>query len=293
MRDALTRFGFVRIVGHEIDDLMIRSVYERFEKFFSGDQLTKAMSASAAGGQRGFTALGVEHAKDQYEPDLKEFYHVGRELPPGHPLSDSYPNNVWPANIPELRAACLALYEALDACAGTLLESLALGFALPAETFSSMLRLGNSILRALHYPPLAAPGQGELGTGMAVRAASHEDINLITLLCEATDAGLEILTREGLWLAVPAHKGEIIVNAGDMLARVTNDVVPATTHRVVTPDSVSHRHRYALPYFAHPYPTCDLSVHPAFIEAEAPARYPPTTAAMFLEERLNEIGLIS
>lgn len=290
LRDALTQFGFVRIGGHQIDKDLILELYREFEKFFSRDSPEKALCASAAGGQRGFTAFGIEHAKQQREPDLKEFYHVGRELPPDHPLRAHYPDNIWPKDIPELRAASLALYDALDACAGTLLESLALGFELPKETFSGMLRDGNSILRALHYPPLAkAPS----ATDRAVRAAPHEDINLITLLCEATDAGLEILTREGQWLAIPAHVGEIIVDAGDMLARVTNDVVPAATHRVITPDAVRDRHRYSLPYFAHPYPDCDLSVHEAFVEPETPAKYPPTTAAAFLEERLKEIGLIS
>lgn len=288
LRAALTEFGFVRIVGHQIDEALIQSVYRAFETFFSGDEGNKALCNSAAGGQRGFTAFGLEHAKDQSEPDLKEFYHVGRELPPNHPLRARYPDNIWPADIPGLRAASLALYDALDTCAGSLLESLALSFELPEGTFTGMLREGNSILRVLHYPPLA-----EAATGEAMRAAPHEDINLITLLCDATDAGLEILTQQGDWLAVPACAGEIVVDAGDMLARVTNDVVPATTHRVVTPDSARHRDRYSLPYFAHPYPACDLSVLQAFVGPNSPAKYPPISAAAFLDERLKEIGLIS
>lgn len=292
LRDALTRFGFVRIRGHEIDQGLIRRVFGEFEEFFSGSDPEKLRCASAAGGQRGFTSFGVEHAKDHPEPDLKEFYHVGRELPQRHRLRPQYPDNIWPANAPALRSQSLALYAALDGCAATLLESLALGFELPIETFSAMLHEGNSILRALHYPPLSPPLSGS-GTNKAIRAAPHEDINLITLLCEATDAGLEILTRDGAWLRVPALEGEIVVDAGDMLSRITNDVVPAATHRVVTPDAVRDRHRYSLPYFAHPYPDCDLSVHEAFVSAETPAKYPPITAAVFLEERLKQIGLIS
>jgi isopenicillin N synthase-like dioxygenase len=288
LRAALSEFGFVRITGHEIDEKLIGRVYRGFETFFLSDEASKALCNSAAGGQRGFTGFGLEHAKDQSEPDLKEFYHVGRELPSNHPLRAQYPGNIWPADIPGLRAASLALYAALDTCAGTLLESLALSFELPEGVFTGMLRDGNSILRALHYPPLTQPTMDG-----AVRAAPHEDINFITLLCGATDAGLEILTRNGEWLAVPACAGEIVVDAGDMLARVTNDIVPAATHRVVTPDSVRDRHRYSLPYFAHPYPACDLRVLQAFVGPNAPAKYPPITAAAFLEQRLKEIGLIS
>jgi isopenicillin N synthase-like dioxygenase len=283
-----------------------------YERFFSAGDREKAKCASIAGGQRGFTAFGIEHAKDQSEPDQKEFYHVGRELGQDHPLRDQYPENIWPDSIPELRHTSLALYDALDACARALLESLALAFDLPGETFSAMLNDGNSILRALHYPPTdqpptdqpptdhpptdhppAEPIVGESDDPKDQRAAPHEDINLITLLCEATDTGLEILTLDGHWLAVPAHPGEIIVDAGDMLSRVTDGVIPATTHRVVSSPETRDRHRYSLPFFAHPFPACDLSVHPSFVAPGARAKYAPITAAAFLNERLKEIGLIA
>lgn len=302
LKNALTQFGFVRVVGHQIDPRLIRRVYESYERFFSGSEQEKAKCASEAGGQRGFTPFGIEHAKDRSEPDQKEFYHVGRELDPDHPLRAQYPDNIWPDGILELRGATLSLYDALDACARRLLESLALGFQLPRETFSRMLRDGNSILRALHYPPVPPlpPAQSRTNSTTpdpldrpALRAAPHEDINLITLLCEATDAGLEILTHDGRWLAVPAHPGEIIVDAGDMLSRVTNGVIPSTTHRVVASRETRDRHRFSLPFFAHPFPDCDLSVHEAFVAPGAQPNHPPITAAAFLNERLREIGLIA
>jgi isopenicillin N synthase-like dioxygenase len=293
LRTALVEFGFVRITGHGINAECIRDVYDAFEAFFAGSDAEKALSASAEGGQRGFTPFGIEHAKDQSTPDSKEFFHVGRELPAGHPLRKQYPDNVWPKDNAKLRTASLAIYEALDRCASELLESLALAFALPVQTFSQMLRDGNSILRSLHYPPLLGTAAADTWTGDGFRAAPHEDINLITLLCEATDPGLEILTRDGKWLAVPAHPGEIIVDAGDMLSRVTNNVIPSATHRVVSTAATTARHRYSLPYFAHPFPDCDLSVLHAFVEPGTDALYPPITAGTFLEERLREIGLIS
>jgi len=146
-------------------------------------------------------------------------------------------------------------------------------------------RVGNSILRVIHYPPV------EPESAPAVRAAAHEDINLITLLCEATDSGLEILTRDGEWMPVETGPGQIVVDAGDMLSRFTNETVPATTHRVVNPLENAARDRYSMPFFVHPYPACDLTIQERFVSADNPARYPPITAGAFLEQRLREIGL--
>ena len=287
LRDALVDSGFVRLEGHGIDPDLVSRTFRTFETFFGLPEHLKASYSGSPGGQRGFTPFGVEHAKDHLAPDLKEFYHVGRQLDPGHPLGSEYPANIWPEELPDLRSDCIALYEALDQCATSLLEALALGFRLPPDTFSRMLVDGNSILRILHYPPHeACPGD------QAIRAAPHEDINLITLLCEASEAGLEILDREGNWLSVECHPGEIVADAGDMLSRIVNDVIPATTHRVVSPDRTCDRHRYAMPYFAHPYPDCDLSVHEAFTAADRPAQFPPINARDFLNQRLREIGLI-
>jgi isopenicillin N synthase-like dioxygenase len=92
---------------------------------------------------------------------------------------------------------------------------------------------------------------------------------------------------------VEVPRGQIIADSGDMLSRMTNDVVPATTHRVVTTSGTAPRHRYALPFFAHPRPECDLSVLPAFVSEDRPRRHPPITAAAFLSQRLREIGLVS
>lgn len=291
LRDALVHFGFVRIEGHGIDPELISSVYADFAHFFSLEESEKRKSESAVGGQRGYTPFGVEHAKDQAAADLKAFFHVGRELAPDHPLARVYPPNVWPEVPTTLRAHSLALYDALDRCAATLLASLERSCALPPGTLSRMLVDGNSILRALHYPPVPPVPPSTAGAA-GVRAAAHEDINLITLLCEATDAGLEIQGRDGSWLPVPALPGEIVVDAGDMLSRVTNDVIPATTHRVVTPEGSEQRDRYSLPFFAHPAPDCDLSVLPQFVPAGEAPKHAPITAGAFLQERLREIGLL-
>jgi isopenicillin N synthase-like dioxygenase len=148
-----------------------------------------------------------------------------------------------------------------------------------------MLDDNNSVLRVLHYPPVPAripPG--------SLRAAPHEDINLLTLLVAAQGPGLQLLDRDGRWLPVETDRHNLIVDSGDMLARITNERIPATTHRVVNPrgDNVS---RYSMPFFLHPNSRAMLSCLPG-CEGDG-ARYPDIRAADFLAERLREIGLLA
>lgn len=303
LRDGLCGLGFVALTGHGIEADLVSSVYRHFARFFAQGESEKLVCAGVPGGQRGFTPFGVEHAKGQARADLKEFFHVGQPRPEeafGGPALlpgilaevSSYERNVWPTDAEPLRTDCLRMFRALEACATTLLEALAAGFDLPPDAFAEMLRGGNSILRALHYPPV---GQG--APEGALRAAPHEDINLITLLCEASDSGLEILppgaAAEDAWVPVAVPPGQIVVDSGDMLTRVTNGVIPATTHRVVNPHGAGDGHRYSLPFFAHPRPSCDLSVMEAFVAHDRPPAWPPTTAEAFLRERLEEIGLLA
>lgn len=285
--EGLEEFGFVTVEDHGIDQDLIRRTYARFQELFRLDVETKRKYGQIKGGQRGYTAFGSENAKGNPVADLKEFWHTGRELPAGHPFRAEYPDNVWPAEVPELAATVLALYRQLDSCVDTFLHALAEYFGLPRQTFSSMVQDGNSVLRAIHYPPLPDDADPR-----AVRAAAHEDINMITLLVEATSSGLELLTRQGEWLPITALEGQIVVDAGDMLSRVTNHVIPATTHRVVNPAGKGNEPRYSLPFFVHPYAACDLTALEAFVSDERPRRDPPITAGEFLNQRLREIGLL-
>ena len=291
--EGLTEFGFLNVEGHGVDAALVRRAYDLWRRFFELPDEVKRRYVVGVGGARGYTAFGVEHAKDNPHPDLKEFWHVGQDaaaaaaLPPGHPAREEYPANLWPEDeVPGIKEPTLALYRNLERCAGTILEALADHFGLPRDTFSGMMTNGNSILRILHYP--AVPGAVD---PHSVRAAAHEDINLITLLCEATDSGLEILTREGEWLPVETGPGQIVVDAGDMLSRATNQVIPATTHRVVNPPSGVSSERYSMPFFVHPFSACRLDVMDGFVAPGEAPRFPPISAGEFLEERLYEIGL--
>ncbi|HEY9722658.1 MAG TPA: 2-oxoglutarate and iron-dependent oxygenase domain-containing protein [Oscillatoriaceae cyanobacterium] len=285
--DGLREFGFVAVEGHPIDRALIRRAYDLFAQYFALPSENKSRYGGVAGGARGYTGFGKEHAKDQKVGDLKEFWHIGRELAAGHPYRAEYADNVWPSEMPELKDVTLTLFAQLDHTAEVLLRALGDYFQLDdRETFVKAVKDGNSVMRAIHYPPLRPEMDPR-----AVRAAAHEDINMITILCEATDGGLEILTHEGEWIEIDALEGQLVVDSGDMLSRFTNDVIPATTHRVVNPKG-ENRERYSLPFFVHPYSGFNLECLPCCNTAENPAKYPPITAGEFLTQRLREIGLL-
>jgi isopenicillin N synthase-like dioxygenase len=127
-----------------------------------------------------------------------------------------------------------------------------------------------------------------------VRAGAHEDINVITLLLGAEEAGLEVLDRDGRWLPINAPQGAVVCNIGDMLQRLTNHVLPSTTHRVVNPPPERRGvSRYSTPFFLHFEPDYVIRTLPSCVDRRRPDRYPePITADEFLKQRLREIRLL-
>ncbi len=276
-------FGFIILKDHKVSRELLHRAYETSAAFFALPEDYK-MQFFRADGQRGYTPFGREHAKDSKYPDLKEFWHVGRELEEGSPLVDVYPHNMWPDKPENFRETYLELYNALEEAGLVMLEALAPSLDVPRDYFRDMATDGNSILRLLHYPPI--PEGVEPGS---IRAAAHEDINLITILVAANGAGLELLDRDGNWLPVETDPDNLIVDAGDMLARVCNDVIPATTHRVVNPKDGGNESRYSMPFFMHPRSDAMLSCIPS-CRGDG-VKYPDITADDFLQQRLREIGL--
>ena len=285
--DAIQNLGFVRVTGHSLNPDTVREAYQVARDFFYRDPEFKNRYLIPGGaGQRGYTPHKAESAKGADVPDLKEFWHVGREFPSDHPLSSVYPPNIWPAEMQHFRQTLLEMFNQLEECSFVLLAGLSMYLQQEESLLGDMARDGNSILRVLHYPSLddttVIPG--------AVRAAAHEDINLITLLITSTASGLQILTREGTWLDVNAQPGEIVADSGDMLSRLTNGVIPATTHRVVNPDDMSSN-RFSMPFFVHPRPEVSLRVLDNCRGPRFPNPPPDITAQGFLDERLEELGL--
>jgi isopenicillin N synthase-like dioxygenase len=258
---SLVGTGFAVVAGHPISPELMREVYREWEGFFaSPDKHHYTFDPKV---QDGYFPYRSENAKGQVQKDLKEFFHV-------------YPRTVLPAGVSE---ATRRLYRELTELASVLLGLIheemptevraRLSMPLPRMIEGSE----QTLFRILHYPPL--DGSEEEG---AVRAAAHEDINLITLLVAATAPGLQVLDASGRWRDVPADPGSIVVNSGDMLQMATGGHFRSTTHRVVNPPGEGARQpRLSMPLFLHPRPEVRLSeTH---------------TAGSYLDERLREIGL--
>ncbi len=284
---SFERYGFAVISEHGLSQAMLDAALGQAKALFALPEAEKSAYAIPGGaGQRGYTPFGREAAKGATIQDLKEFWHVGRELAPGSHPHAIMPANLWPRELPDFRPATLALYQALDELGGRILQAIAHHLHVARDAFDEPTREGNSILRLLHYPPVPADAAG-------VRAGAHEDINVITLLLGAEEAGLELLDRDGCWLAVQPPTGAIVCNIGDMLQRLTNHVLPSTTHRVVNPSSDRRGvSRYSMPFFLHFRPDFVIETLPGCITPQRPDRYPePITADAYLRQRLSEIGL--
>ena len=284
---AYREWGFAGIRNHGISQALIDSAYDVFVRFFAlPEDIKKRYHIPGSGGARGYTPFGVETAKGAKHFDLKEFWHVGREIRDAK-YADVMPENLWPTEVAEFRERALALYEALDALGSRVLSALALHIGLPEHYFADKTNNGNSILRPIHYPPITADDIPN------VRAGAHEDINLITLLVGASAAGLEVKSQQGEWVPFTSDADTIVVNIGDMLQRLTNHVYPSTTHRVVNPPGGQARKpRYSTPFFLHPNPDFLIDVLPSCVSADNLSRYPEAiTAHGYLLERLKEIKL--
>lgn len=286
--ESFRTFGFALVRDHGLDAALVARAWDLTAQFFALPESEKRrFLIPGQGGARGYTAFGTEIAKGARAHDLKEFWHVGRDLPPGHPLSDSMPPNVWPARPEGFRETFEELYAEMDRVGAIVLSRIAVWLGLDPHWFDPAIADGNSVLRLLHYPPVPHVEGG------AIRAGAHEDINLITLLLGAEEAGLELLMREGKWLAVDPPEGALVINIGDMLQRLTNHVLPSTTHRVRNPEGERSRHsRYSMPFFLHLRSDFRFVTLPQCITPENPDRYPVSiTADDYLQERLREIGL--
>lgn len=283
---ALKDVGFFSLIDHNINPDLINGAYKISQEFFELPLKTKNLYDIKDQGKRGFTSFRKESAKNNDTPDLKEFYHVGQELNPNNPLYDIYPKNVFPVEYPDFKETMLMLYRELEECSVSVLKAAALYLNEQENLFSDMVKDGNTILRAIHYPKVEEgkfPG--------SIRAAAHEDINFITFLCESTAPGLELLQSDGTWLPIYKLNGQIIVNSSDMLSNISNGIFKSTTHRVVNPEPNKNVARFSMPCFIHPRSEVDLSPLISCIEEVGEQRTRSISAGDFLQERLKQLGL--
>lgn len=261
--DSLRDTGFAVITHHPLNMALVGEVFKEWEGFFAGEDKHNYRYNPVP--QDGYYPFEVaEKAKGYNVLDIKEFYHY-------------YPWGQYPAN---LSNKTRQLYDQMNPLAITLLSwieahtpsEIAEQFS---EPLSHMIKDSpNTVLRILHYPPLTgAEAQG------AVRAADHEDINLITILPAATSPGLQVKDKHGKWHDVPCDPGSLVVNSGDMLQECTRGYYKATTHRVCNPtDATANQSRLSMPLFLHPRDEVVLS-----------ERY---TRLSYLTERLKELGTL-
>lgn len=289
--EAYHNIGFVAIKNHGLNDDLTEELYKSIQAFFAlPDDVKAKYEHPELHGQRGYVSKGKERAKGRSIGDLKEFYHIGQIKDSEEAIIKTYPDNVWPDEVPDFEKHCTTTFKALEKTGLTLLRAIALYLGLEETYFEDKASRGNSILRAIHYFPIEDENMLKAG---AVRAAEHGDINLITLLMGASAAGLEVLRRDGEWIPITALPDQIIVNVGDMLARLTNDKLKSTIHRVVNPPNEKlGTSRFSIPFFMHPRVDMDLTCLPNCIDKENPKKYEDISAGDFLYQRLVEIGLI-
>lgn len=285
--DAFRTSGFVGVVNHGVPSELVDRFYSLSKAFFALPNVEKQKyEVPGLAGQRGYTSFGKEHAKHSTVGDLKEFYQIGQTVEDGDAVEGEYPPNVQVSEHPEFARTGDELYRAFEQSGGYLLEAIALYLGLDRDYFNGKIHNGNSILRAIHYPPITHE------PASAIRAEQHEDINLITLLVGASAGGLQILDLGNQWLDIVPEENEIVVNVGDMLQRLTNDYLKSTTHRVVNPPREDwHLPRLSIPFFLHPRSDMDLTCLAECVNEEQPLQYDPITAGDYLDERLREIGL--
>lgn len=284
---AFEEVGFVSVKNHGIDQSLIDTLYQNVQSFFNQpESIKRKYEIAGLAGQRGYTSFGKEHAKGSDAPDLKEFFQFGQTVGANETTEEDYPANVSVEEVPSFNEKFLEAYRAFEKSGGALLSAIAIHLGIGEDYFNDHIHLGNSILRAIHYPPILHEPKS------AIRAEQHEDINLITLLVGASADGLEILSKDNDWLAVKAGPGEIVVNVGDMLQRLTNDRLKSTTHRVVNPPrELWHTSRFSIPFFLHPKSNMSLACLSSCIDELHPKLYDDYTAGQYLDERLREIGL--
>ncbi len=281
---AFEEVGFVAVKNHGISADLISLLYNNVQSFFSLPlEKKRKFEVLGLAGQRGYTSFGKEHAKGSIAPDLKEFFQYGQVQQCSE--VDFLPN-VLVQQIDSFNTSFDTAYIAFENSGKFLLQAIALYLNLEQSYFDNYIDNGNSILRAIHYPPIT---QEPLS---AIRAEQHEDINLITLLVGASADGLQILTKNNDWLSVTALPDQIVVNVGDMLQRLTNNKLKSTTHRVVNPSrDLWHTSRFSIPFFLHPKSSMSLRCLDNCVTTDQPILYTDISAGDYLDERLKEIGL--
>jgi isopenicillin N synthase-like dioxygenase len=282
--------GFV-YTAHDLSEDLLDTAYGMLAEFFSLDQETKQrFNVPNAHGQTGYTGLLVETAASSDLPDWKEMLNWASPIEPGHPLKrkfpTAYPDQVVPeAAVPGITDVLYRFHDAIADLQRRFLRVIAEGIGCHETFFDDMVRDAPTLTRAIRYPSMAeVPGGGHVWAG------AHGDINLITALPRATAPGLQVLVDDE-WVDAVAPAGQVIINTGIMLERLTNGRIPIGWHRVVAAPGYEGE-RYSVVQFCHPRPWTVLAPVPSCCTPETPQRFSAITAADALDEVLYQINLV-
>ena len=287
-RSLATGFVYTR---HDLSDDMLDTAYGMLQQFFELPQEVKqGFIAPESHGQTGYTGLLVETAASSDVPDWKEMLNWGITLPDGHPLRARYPHRygeqVLPeAAVPGIRDVLNTFHRKVEDVQRRFLRIIAEGLGCHESFFDEMTTNGATLTRAIRYPSMAqSPGGGHVWAG------AHGDINLITALPRATAPGLQVLV-DGAWVDAVAPDGQVIINTGMMLERLTNGVIPTGVHRVVAAPGYTGE-RYSVVQFSPPTPWTLLNPLSSCITPEHPQRFSGMVSADALDLVLYEINLV-
>ncbi len=275
---AVRDSGFFALTGTGVDPVLLDAAYFQMKTFFDQDLETKSRLKSPDG-QRGYSSK--ESAKQEARIDYKEFFHIGRDFSLSDPRRLRYAENLWPKQLKQFQPAMKQLYRTMDQCKEAIAEVLSVVLGQEPKFLNKMVREGDCILRAIHYP--ANPPID------AIWAGAHTDINLFTILPKSTTKGLQVLSKEGTWVNVIVPDNAFIINCGDMLENLTNGYFKSVVHRVVDPGH--GKDRYSTVFFAQPRSNDLLDPLPDFIEKTGGKRlYANVNGHELLAERLIDLG---
>jgi isopenicillin N synthase-like dioxygenase len=276
--------GFFYLVNHGVQQGLIDGQFDWARRFFAApDAVKRAVDMSLSPAGFGYERIGTQ-ALDDGPTDLKEGFQFGTDLPRDHPYVQQgvlrYGHNLWPQELPGMRAHAQQYHAAMSTLSQRLLAIIALSLQLPEDFFNFALGTPIATQRMLHYPPQPADAQhNQIGAG------AHTDWGLVTILAQDDIGGLEVHNADGDWVrATPIH-GSFVVNIGDLLQRWSNDVYHSNAHRVRNDNPVP---RYSLPFFMDGDHAVTVSCLSSCCSDEHPARYAPCTIGDYLAQKVRE-----
>ena len=284
--------------AHSIPDSVVSTVFSTSAAFFRRplDEKEK-LGWTTPRANRGYVTHGREKvsalvSKDEVEklkaqvPDLKESFEIGREGEEG------LPNN-WPSGDAEgekFKEVMISFHDTCKALHVEVMRAIAVGMGLKPDYFDGFTNVGDNTLRLLHYPEVSREVFKK--NKMQVRAGEHTDYGSVTLLFQDNRGGLQVKSPDGTFVDATPIPGTVVVNAGDLLARWSNDTIKSTTHRVVEPPSAAnedvHPARYSVAYFCNPNFSSQIqAIEGTYGGEKGERKYPDINSGEYLVQRLD------